>query len=117
MIFPRTTTVREIQRNYKKVFEHVKRTKEPTIVLKNNKPDVAIIDIQRFEELEMQEAINSAQQGMEERKSGKAITARSLKHLSAAYWQNLRRMIEKSRSLKGARGNLSEFIAQDRKRH
>ena len=44
--FPKTTTIREIQRNYKKVFEQVKKTKEPVVVLKNNKPDIVLVDIQ-----------------------------------------------------------------------
>ena len=32
-------------------------------------------------------------------------------------WDKLWKMIKKSRSIKGKRGNLSEFIAQDRYRH
>lgn len=52
MIFPRTTTAREIQRNYKKVFDEAKKTKEPIFVMKNNKPQVAIVDAQKLSEME-----------------------------------------------------------------
>lgn len=88
MIFPKTTTVREIQRNYKKVFEQVKKTKEPVVVLKNNKPDVAVIDLatleqmnKRLEELEIADALRSAEQGWKEYKAGKTVSAKSLADL------------------------------------
>lgn len=91
MIFPRTTTVREIQRNYKKVFEQVKRTKEPVIVMKNNKPDVAIVDIKK---LEATEAVNPAR---------------------AVNWDKLWKDLKRVRAFKGkGNGNLSAFIAHDR---
>lgn len=90
--FPKTTTVREIQRNYKKIFEQVKRTKEPVVVMKNNKPDVAIIDVKKLEKIE-------------------ATVSKTVD------WDKLWKMIEKSRSINGKRGNLSQFIAEDRKRH
>jgi len=86
--FPKTTTIREIQRNYKKVFEMVKRTKEPVVVMKNNKPDVAIVDVKalkeldkKLEELELADAIRSIRQGEKEYKEGKAIKAKSLADL------------------------------------
>jgi len=122
--FPKTTTIREIQRNYKQVFEIVKKTKQPIVVLKNNKPDIAIVDVQaleemnkKLEEFEIEDALRSANQSMKEYREGKTIKAKSLSHLDAIYWRNLWRMIEKSRSLKGKRGNLSAFIAEDRQRH
>ena len=122
--FPKTTTVREIQRNYKRVFEEVKKTKEPVVILKNNRPDVAIIDVytlenlnKRLEEFELEDALRSAKLGMKEYRQGKTITANSLGYLDAIYWQNLWRLIEKSRSLKGRRGNLSAFITEDRQSH
>ena len=76
--FPKTTTVREIQRNYKKIFEEGKRTKEPIVVMKNNKPDIAIVDIKKLEELE---AIASANQGFLEYLQGKAKSYKSLAHI------------------------------------
>lgn len=73
--FPKTTTVREIQRNYKKVFEEVKKTKNPIVVMKNNKPDVAIVDIGELEELQ---AIASVNRGYMEYLQGKAKGFKSL---------------------------------------
>lgn len=79
MLFPRTTTAREIQRNYKKVFETVKRTKEPVFVMKNNKPEVAIIDPKKLEEME---AVIAVLQSREEARTGKAKVLRgSLREL------------------------------------
>ena len=76
---PKTTTIREIQRNYKKVFEEVKKTKEPVIVMRNNKPNVAIVDVEKLEELE---AIASAQRGYIEYLQGKAKKFKSLAAIS-----------------------------------
>ena len=85
---PKTTTVREIQRNYKKIFEQVKKTKEPIVVIKNNKPDVAIVDVKtleeltkKIEELELQDALRSIEQGEREYREGKTIKADSLADL------------------------------------
>ena len=73
--FPKTTTIREIQRNSKKIFAEVKDTKEPVVVMKNNQPNVAIIDIDQLEELE---AVASAQKGYSEYLEGKAKKLNSL---------------------------------------
>lgn len=78
MLFPRTTTAREIQRNYKKVFSTVKRTKEPVFVMKNNRPEVAIIDVKKLEEME---AILAVLESREEIRQGKGKVLRSLKDL------------------------------------
>ena len=92
---PKTTTVREIQRNYKKIFEQVKKTKEPIVVIKNNKPDVAIIDVKELEKLQ---------------------TLASWR--PQVDWDKLWRDIKRVRSFRGkGRGNLSQFIAEDRLRH
>lgn len=86
--FPRTTTIRELQRNYKKVFNEAKKSKKPIIVMKNNKPDVAVIDVKtlqelekKIEELELEDAINSAKQGEKEYREGKTVKASSLSDL------------------------------------
>ena len=50
--FPQTTTAKEVQQNYRKVFDIAKKSKEPVIVMRNNKPDVAIMDVKRLEEME-----------------------------------------------------------------
>lgn len=76
--FPKTTTIREIQRNYKKVFEMVKRTKEPVVVIKNNKPDIALVDVGRLQELE---AVASAKKGFIEYTQGRGKKFKSLAHV------------------------------------
>lgn len=68
-ILPKTTTAKEIQKNYRKVFDEVKKTKEPVVVMRNNKPDVAIIDAKKLEEME---AILTVLQSRKEAKKGKA---------------------------------------------
>lgn len=77
-MFPKTTTARDIQRNYRKVFDEAKRTKEPVFVMKNNKPEVAIIDAVKLEEME---AIIAVLESREEARAGKAKLLRSLKDL------------------------------------
>lgn len=76
--FPKTTTAREIQRNYKKIFDEVKKTKEPVYVMKNNKPQVAIIDAEKLSEIE---AINAVLTSKAEIDAGKGKILRSLKDL------------------------------------
>lgn len=78
MLFPRTTTAREIQRNYKKVFSTVKRTKETVFVMKNNRPEVAIVDVKKLEEME---AVLEVLQSYQEAKEGKTKELISLANL------------------------------------
>lgn len=76
--FPKTTTAKELQKNYRRVFDIAKKTKEPVVVMNNNKPDVIIIDVKKWEE---QEAIIAALQSREEARVGKTRVLRSLKDL------------------------------------
>lgn len=66
--FPRTTTAKELQQNYRRVFDLAKKTKNPVFVMRNNKPDVAIIDVKQLEEME---AIINVLQSREDYKKGK----------------------------------------------
>lgn len=66
--FPHMTTAREIQRNYRKIFDLAKKTKEPVIVMRNNKPDVAIMDAKKLDEMR---AIMDLLQSREEARRGK----------------------------------------------
>lgn len=77
-MFPKTTTAREIQRNYRKIFDEVKKSKEPVFVMKNNKPEVAIIDAKKLEEME---AILAVLESREEARAGKAKVLKSFKDL------------------------------------
>lgn len=48
--FPRTISAREVQRQYKRVFESVKKTKRPVVVMANNTPQGAIVSLDMLEE-------------------------------------------------------------------
>ena len=50
-LMPNTVSARDIQRNYRKIFNKAKTSKKPVVVLTNNTPDVAIIDIKELEKL------------------------------------------------------------------
>lgn len=51
MLIPYTVSTKDIQRNYRRVFNKVKITKEPIVVMTNNNPDVVIIAPQELESL------------------------------------------------------------------
>lgn len=77
--FPKTTTAREIQRNYRKIFDEVKKTKEPVVVMKNNKPEVVIMDAKKLSEMQ---AIMAVLESREEARTGKVkLLKGSLKDL------------------------------------
>lgn len=71
--FPDMTTAREVQRNYRKLFDFVKKTKRPMVVMRNNKPDVAIVDYKSLQELE---ATIAALTSREEARQGKTKVLR-----------------------------------------
>ncbi len=88
MLMPNTVSVSDIQKNYRKVFDRAKKTKEPVIVLSNNKPDVAIIDYDELEtlrkivyEVEVKDAIATIAEGDRELQTGKTRTASTLAEL------------------------------------
>jgi len=46
-------TVREILRNYREVFDRVKKTKQPAVVISQREPQVAIISLDDLEKLKI----------------------------------------------------------------
>lgn len=66
-----TISARQIQRGYKKVLEDANKSKEPIIVMSNNKPQGAIIGLDLLEKLQLEAALNEA---LEEYKAGKTKT-------------------------------------------
>lgn len=46
-----TVTARDILRNYRKIFDKVKKTKKPAVVFAQKKPQVAIIPLDDLEKL------------------------------------------------------------------
>lgn len=51
MLVPTTITAREMLRNYKQVFDKVKRTRQPAVVMSKRKPQVAIVPLDDLEKL------------------------------------------------------------------
>lgn len=87
-LMPKTISVSDIQKKYRRVFDLVKRTKEPIIVLSGNKPDVAIIDYKSLEdlrkkiyEMEIENALEAIEQGEKELRAGKTKRVKSLVEL------------------------------------
>ncbi|MBU1031442.1 type II toxin-antitoxin system Phd/YefM family antitoxin [Patescibacteria group bacterium] len=72
------TTAREIQRNYRKIFDLVKKTKEPVVVMRNNKPEVVIMDPKKLSEMQ---AILDVLESREEARTGKMKELKSFKDL------------------------------------
>jgi prevent-host-death family protein len=48
---PKTASSRDIQQNYRALFNEVMDTQEPLFVLNNNKPEVVVLSLKAYEEL------------------------------------------------------------------
>ncbi len=44
-IFPQTASVQEMQRNYRKLLDQVKSSRNPLFILRNNVPEAVIVDV------------------------------------------------------------------------
>ena len=82
------TSIEKIVRNYRTLFDWVKKTKKPLFVLRRNVPDVVVVDVGWLKNLE--EKLNQAEEerilGMakgaeKELKAGKAKVLTSLANL------------------------------------
>lgn len=87
-LMPRTVSSSDIQKKYREIFDEVKRTKEPVIVLHGNKPDVAIVDYEYLENLEkasyeaeIKDTLKAVIEGRKEYKRGKTVKVKSLADL------------------------------------
>ncbi len=87
-LMPKTVSSSDIQKQYRKIFDEVKKTKEPVIVLHGNKPDVAIVDFNYLEELkqesydkELKDAVEAIREGEKELKAKKTKVFTSLASL------------------------------------
>lgn len=83
-----TVSARQIQREYKKVLEKANKSKEPIIVMANNKPLGAVIGLDLLERLQLEAAYNEA---MEEYKAGKTKTVSTQEQLEAEF-EEIRRL-------------------------
>ena len=87
-IMPETYSVKDVQSSYKAIFDNAKSSKKPVIVLKNNKPEIAIIDIETLEEMynkieqfEMENLNEAIRIYKKEKKAGKLRRLNSLDDL------------------------------------
>jgi len=83
-IMPKTASSRDIQRNYRTLFDEVKANEEPLFVLNNNKPDVVVISYKEYETLtrsQQEHEENMARAAIQNYKSEKE--AEELKELSS----------------------------------
>ena len=77
-----TVSARQIQREYKKVLEDANKSKEPIVVMSNNKPLGAIISLDLLEKLQMEAVLNET---LEEYKAGKTKTISTMEELEADF--------------------------------
>jgi prevent-host-death family protein len=85
---PATVSAKDIQKNYRKVFEKVKKSGKPVVVLTNNTPDVAVIGIKELDKLykkarkiELLDALSMVDIYKKEKNSGKLKKLNSLSDL------------------------------------
>lgn len=88
-LMPKTASPRDIQRNYRTLFDEVRTSEEPLLVLNNNQPDVVVISYEHYEALKRSQEENEqnmAQAAIEayesEKKAGKLKELSSLADLA-----------------------------------
>lgn len=77
-----TISARQIQRGYKKVLDDANKSKEPIVVMSNNKPQGAIIGLDLLEKLQLDEALKEA---LAEYKAGKTKSISTPEELEADF--------------------------------
>lgn len=83
MLAPHTITARELVRNYKQVFDNIKKTKRPSVVSARREPQVAIVSLEDLEKLNQLKAQQSARGLLRLAELGKKIKGEGPKDLSA----------------------------------
>lgn len=77
-----TVSARQIQRGYKKVLKDANKSKEPIVVMSNNKPLGAIISLDLLEKLRLEAVLEEA---LREYKAGKTKTISTREELEADF--------------------------------
>ncbi|OGD90216.1 hypothetical protein A3D07_01215 [Candidatus Curtissbacteria bacterium RIFCSPHIGHO2_02_FULL_42_15] len=77
-------SARQIQREYRKVLQKANKTKEPIIVMSNNKPLGAIIGLDLLEKFQIEAVLKKA---LEDYKAGKTKTISTIEELEADFEQ------------------------------
>lgn len=75
-----TISARQIQRAYKKVLEEANKSKEPIVVMANNKPLGAVIGLDLLEKLQLEAVLEEA---LEEYRTGKTKSIETKEDLEA----------------------------------
>ena len=75
-------SARQIQREYKKVLEDANKSKEPIVVMANNKPLGAVIGLDLLEKLQIEAVLNEA---LKEYKAGKTKKISTKRELEADF--------------------------------
>ena len=77
-----TISARQIQREYKKVLQRANESKEPIVVMANNKPLGAIIGLDLLEKFQIEAVLKEA---LEDYKAGKTKTISTIEELEADF--------------------------------
>ncbi len=77
-----TISARQIQREYKKVLEQANKSKEPIIVMSNNKPQGAVIGLDLLEKMRLTEV---ALEALKDYKAGKTKSISTPEELEADF--------------------------------
>lgn len=80
-IVPTLVSASDLQRDSARIIKLAKSSDDPVIVVKNNKPEAAVVSLKklqflmdRIEELETKDILETIRIGEEERRAGKLIT-------------------------------------------
>lgn len=77
-----TVSARQIQREYRKVLENANKSKEPIVVMSNNKPIGAIIGLDILEKLQIEAVLKQA---FDEYSAGKTKNISTPEELEAEF--------------------------------
>lgn len=77
-----TISARQIQREYKKVLAQANKSKEPIVVMSNNKPLGAIISLDLLEKIQLDAVLKEA---LDEYKAGKTKSISTEEELEAEF--------------------------------
>jgi prevent-host-death family protein len=76
--YPQTISVQELQRHYRQALDRTKTSKKPLFILRNNKPEAVVVDMEswsalvnKLETKELKQALRAIGTYHEEQKSGK----------------------------------------------
>ena len=77
-----TVSARQIQREYKKILEKANKSKEPIVVMANNKPLGAVVGLEILEKLKIEAVLDQA---LKDYKAGKTKTISTMEELEADF--------------------------------